>query len=182
MVLAGAHSDRRGERRWHVALPAMLGGTALALGAHSTSIAIVIVAISLAVMGLNAMLGPFWAMPTAFLSGTAAAAGIALINSVGNIGGFFGPYIIGLVRTCTGTFRGGLLFSGVCFGDERMYRFACPSARIRIAVGIGLFVSGIFERFQLRGGSGPSLRLAVHCAGPRGALEGCNRLPLCRRD
>jgi ACS family tartrate transporter-like MFS transporter len=112
MVLAGAHSDRTGERRWHVAIPAMLGGTALALGAHSSSITVVIVAITLAVMGLTAMLGPFWAMPTAFLSGTAAAAGIALINSVGNLGGFFGPYIIGLVRTYTGTFRGGLLFTG----------------------------------------------------------------------
>jgi ACS family tartrate transporter-like MFS transporter len=55
------------------------------------------------------MMGPFWAMPTALLSGTAAAAGIALINSVGNLGGFFGPYIIGVVRTSTGQFKGGLL-------------------------------------------------------------------------
>lgn len=112
MVLAGAHSDRSRERRWHVALPALLGGTALAIGAHSTSIAIVIVAISLAVVGLNAMLGTFWTIPAALLSGQALAAGIALVNSVGNMGGFFGPYIIGLLRTASGTFRGGLLFSG----------------------------------------------------------------------
>jgi ACS family tartrate transporter-like MFS transporter len=55
------------------------------------------------------MMGPFWAMPTALLSATTAAAGIAFINSVGNLGGFFGPYIIGVVRTSTGQFRGGLL-------------------------------------------------------------------------
>jgi MFS transporter, ACS family, tartrate transporter len=55
------------------------------------------------------MMGPFWAMPTALLSGTTAAAGIAFIDSVGNLGGFFGPHIIGLVRTSTGHFAGGLL-------------------------------------------------------------------------
>jgi MFS transporter, ACS family, tartrate transporter len=55
------------------------------------------------------MLGAFWTMPTGLLTGTAAAAAIALINSVGNLGGFFGPYIIGLVRTHTGSFKGGLL-------------------------------------------------------------------------
>ena len=55
------------------------------------------------------MMGPFWAMPTRLLSGAAAAAGIAFINSVGNLGGFAGPYVIGLVRTSTGQFRGGLL-------------------------------------------------------------------------
>lgn len=55
------------------------------------------------------MMGPFWSMPTSLLSGTAAAAGIAFINSIGNLGGFAGPYVIGLVRTSTGQFRGGLL-------------------------------------------------------------------------
>jgi len=55
------------------------------------------------------MVGPFWAMPTSLLSGTAAAAGIAMINSIGNLGGFFGPYLIGVVRTSTGQFKGGLL-------------------------------------------------------------------------
>jgi len=54
-------------------------------------------------------MGPFWAMPTSLLSGTAAAAGIAIINSIGNLGGFVGPYVIGLVRTSTGQFKGGLL-------------------------------------------------------------------------
>jgi ACS family tartrate transporter-like MFS transporter len=68
-----------------------------------------IVLISIAVLGVFSMMGPFWAMPTSFLTGTAAAAGIAIINSIGNLGGFVGPYVIGLVRTSTGQFKGGLL-------------------------------------------------------------------------
>src|SRR5439155_4659930 len=58
------------------------------------------------------MMGPFWATSTSLLSGTAAAAGIALINSFGNLGGFFGPYVIGVVRNATGDFRGGLIIAG----------------------------------------------------------------------
>jgi MFS transporter, ACS family, tartrate transporter len=109
MVVVGLHSDRSGERRWHTAVPAFAGAIALGLAANVTSVTPAIVLISIAVLGVFSMMGPFWAMPTAFLSGTAAAAGIALINSVGNLGGFFGPYIIGLLRTSTGHFKGGLL-------------------------------------------------------------------------
>jgi ACS family tartrate transporter-like MFS transporter len=60
-------------------------------------------------VGVLSAFGPFWALPTAFLSGPAAAAGIALINSVGNLGGFAGPYLIGRVRDATGSFAGSLL-------------------------------------------------------------------------
>src|SRR3984957_1523856 len=109
MVAVGTHSDRTGERRWHTALPAFIGALALTCAAYSTSIGPAILAVSIAVLGVNCMLGPFWSMPTALLSGTAAAAGIAFINSVGNLGGFVGPYAIGLVRTSTGQFKGGLL-------------------------------------------------------------------------
>jgi MFS transporter, ACS family, tartrate transporter len=109
MVAVGIHSDRTGERRWHTALPAFIGALALTCAAYSTSIGPAILAVSIAVLGVNCMLGPFWSMPTALLSGTAAAAGIAFINSVGNLGGFVGPYVIGLVRTSTGQFKGGLL-------------------------------------------------------------------------
>ncbi len=109
MVAVGLHSDRSGERRWHVALPAFAGALALTGAAYSTSIGPAILAVSLAVLGVFCMLGPFWAMPTSLLSHTAAAAGIAFINSVGNLGGFVGPYVIGLVRTSTGQFKGGLL-------------------------------------------------------------------------
>jgi MFS transporter, ACS family, tartrate transporter len=112
MVLVGLHSDQSGERRWHTAVPAFTGAVALVAAANSTQLAISIVAISVAVLGVFSMMGPFWAIPTAMLSGTAAAAGVALINSVGNLGGFVGPYVIGLVRTSTGQFKGGLLLIG----------------------------------------------------------------------
>lgn len=113
MVWVGIHSDRSGERRWHTAAPAFAGAVALLIAAYSSSVAPVIAALSVAVLGVFAMCGPFWAMPTTFLSGTAAAAGIAIINSFGNLGGFFGPYIIGAVRNSTGGFRGGLLIVSV---------------------------------------------------------------------
>ena len=112
MVLVGVHSDRSGERRWHTALPAFAGAAGLLLAAQSTSVAPMIVGITVAVLGVFSMLGPFWTMPTSLLTGTAAAAAIALINSIGNLGGFFGPYIIGLVRTHTGSFKNGLLTIG----------------------------------------------------------------------
>jgi ACS family tartrate transporter-like MFS transporter len=82
------------------------------IAAYSTSVTPAIIAISLAVLGVFAMLGPFWAMPTSLLNAATAAAGIAFINAVGNLGGFFGPYIIGLVRSSTGAFRGGLIMLG----------------------------------------------------------------------
>jgi ACS family tartrate transporter-like MFS transporter len=112
MVAVGVHSDRTGERRWHTAVPAFAGAIALIGAAYSTSIGPTILAISVAVLGVFSMMGPFWAVPTGILSGTAAAAGIAFINSVGNLGGFVGPYVIGLVRTSTGQFKGGLLLVG----------------------------------------------------------------------
>ncbi len=112
MVLVGAHSDRSGERRWHTAVPAFAGAAGLLLAAQSTSVVPMIVGLTVAVLGVFSMMGPFWAMPTSLLTGTAAAAAIALINSIGNLGGFFGPYIIGLVRTHTGSFKDGLLVIG----------------------------------------------------------------------
>ncbi len=112
MVAVGLHSDRSGERRWHTAVPAFAGALALVAAAYATSVGPSIVAISVATLGVFSMMGPFWSMPTGFLSGTAAAVGIAVINSVGNLGGFAGPYVIGLVRDSTGQFRGGLLLVG----------------------------------------------------------------------
>lgn len=109
MVAVGLHSDRTGERRWHTAVPAFAGAIALSAAAYSTSVGPSIFLLSVAVLGVFSMMGPFWSMPTSLLSGTAAAAGIAFINSVGNLGGFAGPYVIGLVRTSTGQFKGGLL-------------------------------------------------------------------------
>ena len=112
MVLVGLHSDQSGERRWHMALPAFAGAIALSVAAHTNSVGATTALISITVLGVFSMMGPFWAMPTALLSGTAAAVGVAVINSIGNLGGFFGPYTIGALRSSTGSFKQGLLVVG----------------------------------------------------------------------
>jgi MFS transporter, ACS family, tartrate transporter len=108
MVLVGLSSDRSGERRWHTALLAFLGAAGLGVAAYSSSPFLVIAGMSLGMLGAESMLGPFWAMATSGMSGTAAAVSIAIINSIGNLGGYFGPYIIGFARSDHGGF-GGLL-------------------------------------------------------------------------
>lgn len=109
MVWSARHSDRTGERRWHVAIAAFCGAIALALGAFSSSLVLVLAALSIGMMAVFSMCGPFWTVPPSFLTGAAAATGIALINSVGNLGSGFGPYIIGIFRNSTGAFTGGFL-------------------------------------------------------------------------
>ncbi len=109
MVLVGIHSDRTGERRLHAASFAFLSAVALPIAAYSHSIGPMIAALSIAVLSGYCLTAPFWALSTSLLSGTGAAAGIALINAVGNLGGFCGPYILGSVRASTGNFKGGLL-------------------------------------------------------------------------
>jgi len=112
MVIIGRHSDRTGERRWHIALSAVGGGAAFALTALVHGVMPSIALLSLAMLGLASMLGPFWAFATSFLGGIGAAAGIALVNSVGNIGGFVGPNIIGYLQQTTRGFAGGLVVIG----------------------------------------------------------------------
>ena len=110
MVLWGAHSDRTGERIWHVALPLFLAGAAFAWSAASLPLALILVALSFATAGTYAAIGTFWSLPTSILTGTGAAAGLALINSLGNTGGLVGPPIIGALKEGTGTFAAALLF------------------------------------------------------------------------
>src|SRR5579862_9642198 len=112
MVLVGISSDRTGDRRWHLAGSAFACAIALACAAYSRSTTADVVFLSVTLMGAFSMNGPFWATTTEMLTETSAAAGIAVINSLGNLGGFLGPYTIGLVRTWTGSFRGGLLAVG----------------------------------------------------------------------
>ena len=109
MVLVGVHSDRTGERRWHVAIAAVVAAVALSFAGYAESVGWLVVAFSVASIGVQSMTGPFWAMPSKMLSGAAAAAGIALINSVGNLGSGFGPFWIGHLRNASGNFRAGLL-------------------------------------------------------------------------
>jgi len=112
MVIVGWNSDRTGERRWHIALSALVGGAGFAATGLAHGLGPSIAALSIAMLGLASMLGPFWAFATSFLSGIGAAAGIALVNSVGNVGGFVGPNIIGYVQQTTGGFTGSLIVIG----------------------------------------------------------------------
>lgn len=110
LVVVGASSDRRGERRWHVAVPCVIGALGFVLTVIAPhTLAVSLATLSLAAFGIWGTLGPYWTLPTAFLRGTAAAGGIALVNSVGNVGGFVGPILVGWVRDRTGRFEPGLL-------------------------------------------------------------------------
>ena len=110
MVLIGRHSDRTGERKGHVAACAMTGaiGLVLAAGFHD-SVPLIVFSFALSQLGQRSVQGVFWAIPPIFLGGTAAAAGIALINSVGNLGGFVGPAVMGWLRGVSGSYSAGLL-------------------------------------------------------------------------
>ena len=114
MILVSRHSDRTLERRYHVAIAAIAAGVALALlGATRSPFSVVALSCLLAV-GVYSVFGPFWALPGEFLTGFSAAAGFALINSVGNLGGFVGPSAVGWITERTGSFYGGLAFAGTC--------------------------------------------------------------------
>ena len=109
MVVIGAGSDRRGERHWHVAGPALLGPLGFVLTAIGPlGVWWSVATLSVAALGVYGALGPFWALPAALLRGRAAAGGIAVINSVGNLGGFVGPFLVGVVRDRTGDYSLGL--------------------------------------------------------------------------
>ena len=108
MIAWGAHSDATGERIWHLALAALVTAAGFAVSAVVQSPSVVLVALSVAAIGVCSALAPFWAMPPLFLSGTGAAAGIALINAVGNLGGLFGPYAVGVALQRTGGYGGGM--------------------------------------------------------------------------
>lgn len=108
MVWVAGSSDRTGERRWHVAGPGLAGAIGLVGSAVATEPLAAFGALCLAAVGIWSALGPFWTLPTAILAGPGAAAGIALVNSIGNLGGFVGPAAVGFARGATGGFGGAL--------------------------------------------------------------------------
>jgi MFS family permease len=112
MYLNGRHSDKTGERRWHAIFAVCTCAVGLAGSALLADISIFVsmVFFTIAVMGVYSAFGPFWAIPSSFLTATAAAGAIAMINSIGNLGGFVGPSVLGLVRDATGSFTGGIMF------------------------------------------------------------------------
>ena len=110
MVLVGRHSDRTGERKLHVAACAITAACGLLLAvAFRGNLAMLVLSMTICQMGQRSVMSVFWAIPPIFLGGTAAAAGIALINALGNLGGFFGPSMMGWLRDLTGGYSGGLL-------------------------------------------------------------------------
>jgi MFS transporter, ACS family, tartrate transporter len=113
MVFWALHSDVNRERVWHVALPLLVTAVALGVCGYFDNPAITIIALIVAAIGTFCTFAVFWTLPTAWLSGTAAAGGIALINSIGNLAGFGGPYLIGWVTNATGSTATGLLVLAV---------------------------------------------------------------------
>jgi ACS family tartrate transporter-like MFS transporter len=112
MVVTARYSDRTGERRRIIALGAAIAGVGFIGTAFVQGLVASVLLLSIAILGLASIFGPFWTLATSFVHGVGAAAGIALINSVGNIGGFIGPYGIGYLRDATGGFTAGLIAIG----------------------------------------------------------------------
>ncbi|MGR6963260.1 MFS transporter [Geodermatophilus sp. URMC 61] len=113
MLLWSRHSDRTGERRWHLALPAALGGVTIPVALYLDSPFTVMAVITLTAIGICCALPVFWHFPPLILTGAGAAAGIALINSLGNTAGFAAPYITGWVSDATGSIRPALWLVGI---------------------------------------------------------------------
>ena len=161
LVLISRHSDRTGERKRHVSLCLAVAAVAFAVSTIVGPVA----AIAALAVGLFFLLGAhpvFWTMPAALLSGTAAAAGIALINSIGNIGGFVGPYLVGLVKDATGSTDGGLvalaliLLVGAVLATRVVHD---PDARARAARGTAIHARRRSRRGQPRPTNG--IRFAI---------------------
>jgi sugar phosphate permease len=113
MLLVSGSSDRNLERRYHIAIPAFIGGIVLTLLGRTSSLFVFIALLSLVASGIYSFYGPFFSLPGQFLTGFSAASGIAFINSVANLGGFVGPYAIGMINARTGSQYGGLAAVGI---------------------------------------------------------------------
>jgi len=113
-VLWGHSSDRRNERRWHLIVASTVAAIGLAGVGWFTGSYWALVAMSVATIGIYGSRPSFWPMPSMFLTGAAAAAGIALINSIGNLGGYVGPFIVGWIKESTKSFEMGLYFLAAC--------------------------------------------------------------------
>lgn len=128
MVLVSWRSDKHRERRWHIAIPALVAAAGLYLStvwAHQTAPAII--ALTFATMGIMIVLPLFWSLPTAILGGTAAAAGIAMINSLGNLAGFFGPTLVGFLKTTTQSTNSGIYVLAAFMVLGALVTLAMPS-------------------------------------------------------
>jgi MFS transporter, ACS family, tartrate transporter len=134
MILVSRHSDRTTERRYHMVTLSALAGIAFLLSGAPHSPFFSVVLFSAVAVGAFSFLPIFFSLPGEFLTGSSAAAGIALVTSVANFGGFVGPYTVGLIRQKTGSFYPGLICAGVSFLVSATLAFALPK-RSQSAVG-----------------------------------------------
>ena len=116
MIAWGRRSDRRDERAWHVSLPLLFGAAGFLVSGWTGDARLSLAALTVAAVGVYGAFGVFWTLPSAVLAGTAAAGGIALINSVGNLGGYVGPVVVGRLRDATGTYAAGLYMIAAAMG------------------------------------------------------------------
>ena len=112
MVFWSIHSDRKMERHWHAAIPAACAGVALISCAVLRDPVEILAALTFGITGVFCYVAVFWAVPSAMLTGSAAAAGLALINAIANIGSFAGPYLVGWIKDATGSFSLGIVALG----------------------------------------------------------------------
>jgi D-galactonate transporter len=131
MIMAGRSSDKRNERRWHLAIAGIGGAVGLVwsvLYADNTPIALM--GLTLATMGIMATISQFWTLPPAILGGAAAATGIALANSVGSVSGLIAPSLLGLVKTMTDSTNNGILVLAACLIVGSLLVLAIPARLI----------------------------------------------------
>ena len=133
MVLWAQSSDRRQERRWHFIVACGLAAIGLIGAGRASGIAAAMAAMSIAAIGLYGSKPAFWPLPSMFLTGAGAAAGIAMVNSIGNLGGFVGPYIVGWLNDRTGRYDTGLYFLAGCAVVSALIAFATVRSRYRSA-------------------------------------------------
>jgi ACS family tartrate transporter-like MFS transporter len=114
LIAWGWSSDRNKERRWHLIVASTVGALGLAFAAWSGASYWALIGMSAATVGIYGSRAAFWPMPSMFLTGTAAAGAIALINATGNLGGYFGPFIVGWIKDSTNSFEAGLYFLAAC--------------------------------------------------------------------
>ncbi|MFL9882392.1 MFS transporter [Paraburkholderia agricolaris] len=133
MVMWARHSDRTGERTWHVVIPCVAAGVGLAWAGFADTVVAVVLALIVVNVGISAAKAPLWAMPSTFLSGAGAAAGIAMINSIGNLGGFVGPFAIGWLKSVTGGYAAGLYVVAASLAVSAMLALAIGRRGYRAA-------------------------------------------------
>jgi sugar phosphate permease len=132
-VYTGHSSSKRNEKRWHGALHLFMAAIGVGAAAFTRDPWIFVCFVTLAAVGTYAPMSVWWSYPTTFLSGTAAAGAVGLINSVGNLGGFVGPYLTGWVRQTTGSFAGALLYLAASLTVAGLLILTLPGTRVRTA-------------------------------------------------